>query len=144
MMGLTEMRVQVEKGGGGVAADGALLGLAGPEVDRVDVARQGTCGEQQSSISLRESHAEPGRVITQPRSHVLAQYSPKKSCMVHGPKCIAFATTARGADKSASLMTAWMVVSAGVWGAIGQVSHSEYRVHSSSLIEYGHALKLGS
>ena len=54
MMGLTEMRVQVEKGGGGVAADGALLGLAGPEVDRVDVARQGTCGEQQSSISLRE------------------------------------------------------------------------------------------
>ena len=44
MMGLTEMRVQVEKGGGGVAADGALLGLTGPEVDRVDVARQGTCG----------------------------------------------------------------------------------------------------
>ena len=144
MMGLTEMRVQVEKGGGGVAADGALLGLAGPEVDRVDVARQGTCGEQQSSISLRASHAEPGRVITQPKSHVLAQYSPKKSCMVHGPKCIAFATTARGADKSASLMAAWVVVSAGVWGAIGQVSHSEYRVHSSSLIEYGHALKLGS
>ena len=126
MMGLTEMRVQVEKGGGGVAADGALLGLAGPEVDRVDVARQGTCGEQQSSISLRESQAEPVREITQPRSHVLAQYSPKKSCMVHGPKCIAFATTARGADKSAFL-AAWVVVSVGVWGAIGQVSHSEYR-----------------
>ena len=46
-MRLTEMRVQVEKRGGGVAADGALLGLAGPEVDRVDVARQGTCGERQ-------------------------------------------------------------------------------------------------
>ena len=60
-MRLTEMRVQVEKRGGGVAADGALLGLAGPEVDRVDVARQGTCGERESSISLRESHAEPGR-----------------------------------------------------------------------------------
>ena len=48
-MRLTEMRVQVEKRGGGVAADGALLGLAGPEVDRVDVARQGTCGERQTS-----------------------------------------------------------------------------------------------
>lgn len=47
-MRLTEMRVQVEKRGGGVAADGALLGLAGPEVDRVDVAREGTCGERQT------------------------------------------------------------------------------------------------
>ena len=74
-MGLTEMRVQVEKGGGGVAADGALLGFAGPEVDRVDVARQGTCGVRESNISLRESHAEPGRIITQPRSHVLAELS---------------------------------------------------------------------
>ena len=46
MMRLTEMRVQVEKRGGGVAADGALLGLAGPEVNRVDVAREGTCGER--------------------------------------------------------------------------------------------------
>ena len=47
MMRLTEMRVQVEKRGGGVAADGALLGFAGPEMDRVDVAREGTCGERQ-------------------------------------------------------------------------------------------------
>ena len=52
MMGLTKMRVQVEKGGGGVAADGALLGLAGPEVNRVDVAREGTYGERQAYVEL--------------------------------------------------------------------------------------------
>ena len=52
-MRLTEMRVQVEKRGGGVAADGALLGLAGPEVNRVDVAREGTYGERQAYVELR-------------------------------------------------------------------------------------------
>ena len=81
MMRLTEMRVQVEKRGGGVAADGALLGFAGPEVDRVDVAREGTCGERQ----IKE-HKEFFC-----RAKGSANLAPK--CWPHRTSCLVYACT---------------------------------------------------